>query len=339
MKHLCLSLVCLIAQPTFAADSIRGFPEDEARLRAPFEERLRAMAESNKIREFMTRMASEPHHAGSPGSRAVADFALTKFKEFGLEAKIDTFDVLLPYPVQRSLEIVSPIHYVAKLRETVIKSDPDSSDANQLPSYNAYSANGDITAQVVYANYGMPEDYALLKSKGIEVKGKIVLVRYGRSFRGIKPKVAAENGAAACLIYSDPKDDGYFQGDIYPKGPFRPPSGVQRGSVMDLPIYPGDPLTPGKPSVPGVQRIKLEDARNVQKIPVMPISWEDAKPILEQMDGEVTPIEWRGAIPVTYHFGAGPALLHLKVQADNATRQIQDVIAWLSRFPAETEPK
>ncbi len=329
MKYFCLSLVCLIAQPTFAADSIRGFPEDEARLRAPFEERLRAMAESNKIREFMTRMASEPHHAGSPGSRAVADFALAKFKEFGLEARIDTFDVLLPYPVQRSLEIVSPIRYVAKLRETVVKNDPDSSHANQLPSYNAYSANGDLTAQVVYANYGMPEDYALLKSRGIDVKGKIVLVRYGRSFRGIKPKVAAENGAAACLIYSDPKDDGYFQGDIYPKGPFRPPSGVQRGSVMDLPIYPGDPLTPGKPSIPGVPRIKLEDAHNVQKIPVMPISWEDAKPILEQMDGEVAPIEWRGAIPVTYHLGAGSALLHLKVQADNATRQIQDVIATL----------
>ena len=327
MKPLSLCLVCLLAQRAFAADSIRGFPDDEVNLRQPFEERLRAMAESNKIREFMTRMASDPHHAGSPASKAIAEYALAKFKEFGLDAKIESFDVLLPYPVQRSLEMVGPVHFVAKLREPIVKDDPDSSDANQIPSYNAYSANGDLTAQVVYANYGLPEDYAYLKLKGVDVKGKIVLVRYGRGFRGVKPKVAAENGAAACLIYSDPKDDGYFQGDIYPKGPFRPSSGVQRGSVMDLPVYPGDPLTPGKPSIPGVPRLKIEEARNLPKIPVMPISWEDARPILEQIDGEVAPVEWRGAIPVTYHVGAGPATVHLKIQADNAIRPIHDVVA------------
>ena len=327
MKSLSLCLVCLLAQRAFAADSIRGFPDDEAKLRQPFEERLRAMAESNKIREFMTRMASDPHHAGSPASKAIAEYALAKFKEFGLDAKIESFDVLLPYPVKRSLEMVGPVHFVAKLREPIVKDDPDSSDANQIPSYNAYSANGDLTAQVVYANYGLPEDYAYLKLKGVDVKGKIVLVRYGRGFRGVKPKVAAENGAVACVIYSDPKDDGYFQGDTYPKGPFRPSSGVQRGSVMDLPVYPGDPLTPGKPSIPGVPRLKIEEARNLPKIPVMPISWEDARPILEQIDGEVAPVEWRGAIPVTYHVGAGPATVHLKIQADNAIRPIYDVVA------------
>ena len=329
MKPLSLSLVILLCQPAFAADSIHGFPEDEAKLRQPFEERLRAMAESNKIREFMTRIASKPHHAGSPASKAVAEYALAKFKDFGLDASIESFDVLLPYPTQRSLEMVSPVRYTARLREPTVKDDPDSNDSNQLPSYNSYSANGDLTAQVVYANYGLPEDYAYLKSKGIQVKGKIALVRYGRSFRGLKPKVAAEHGAVGCLIYSDPKDDGYFQGDTYPKGPFRPPGGIQRGSVMDLPTYPGDPLTPGKPSIPGVPRLKLDEARNVQKIPVMPISWEDAKPILEQINGEVAPPEWRGAIPITYHAGAGPATVHLKVQADNATRQIHDVVARL----------
>jgi N-acetylated-alpha-linked acidic dipeptidase len=175
----------------------------------------------------------------------------------------------------------------------------------------------------------LADDYAYLRSRGVDVRGKIVLVRYGRSFRGIKPKVAAENGAVGCLIYSDPRDDGYFQGDIYPKGPFRPAPGVQRGSVMDLPVHPGDPLTPGKGSVAGVPRLKWEEARNVQKIPVMPISWEDARPVLEQLEGEMAPVEWRGAIPVPYHIGAGPAVVHLKVQADNATRPIHDVVARL----------
>jgi N-acetylated-alpha-linked acidic dipeptidase len=329
MKALSLSLVFLLIQQAFAADSIRGFPDDEAKARAPFEQRLRATAEANKIREFMSRMASEPHHAGSPASRSVAEYALSKFKEFGLEARIESFDALVPYPTQRSLEVLGPVRYTAKLREPIVKDDADSSDTNQLPTFNAYSANGDVTALAVYANYGLPEDYAFLKLKGIDVRGKIVLVRYGRSFRGIKPKVAAENGAVGCLIYSDPRDDGFFKGDIYPKGPFRPPPGVQRGSVMDLPLYPGDPLTPGKPSIPGTPRLKIEEARTIQKIPVMPISWEDARPILEQIDGEIAPAEWKGAIPVTYHIGAGPALVRLKVQADNATRPVHDVVARL----------
>lgn len=332
MKQLSLILAALLVEqglvyPLRAEEAIRGFSDEEAKQRQPFEERLRATAESNKIREFMTRMASEPHHAGSPASKAVAEYALDRFKSFGLEARIETFDALIPYPTQRTLEITSPVRYVAKLREPIIKDDPTSSQSGQLPTFNSYSANGDVTAPVVYANYGLPEDYAFLKSKGVDVRGKIVLVRYGRSFRGIKPKVAAEFGAVGCLIYSDPKDDGYFVGDIYPKGAFRPPAGVQRGSVMDLPLYPGDPLTPGKPSIPGVARLKIEEAKSLQKIPVMPISWEDARPILEQIDGEVAPMEWRGAIPVTYHVGAGPGIVHLKLQHDNATRPIHDVLA------------
>lgn len=329
MKALSLTVILLLLDASAGAQSIRGFSEDEARARKPFEERLRATAEANRIREFMGRMAAEPHHAGSPASRAVAEYALAQFKSFGLEASIESFDALVPYPTQRVLEVVGPVRYVAKLKEAAIKEDPDSSDLNQLPTFNAYSANGDVTAPVVYANYGLPEDYLYLRSRGVDVKNKIVLVRYGRSFRGIKPKVAAENGAVGCLIYSDPRDDGYFQGDIYPKGPYRPPPGVQRGSVMDLPLYPGDPLTPGKPAVAGTPRLKIEEARSIQKIPVMPISWEDAKPILEQLEGEMAPVEWRGAIPVSYHLGAGPAVVHLKVQADNATRPIYDVIARL----------
>jgi N-acetylated-alpha-linked acidic dipeptidase len=331
LNSLALSLALLIAQQTtdVPRSGLRGFPVEEARQRKPFEDRLRATAESNKIREYMTRMASEPHHAGSPAGKAVAEFAAAKFREFGLEAKLETFEVLLPYPTQRQLEILSPVRHTAKLREQVVKEDPDSNDANQLPTFNAYSGNGDVTAQVVYANFGLQEDYNWLRLKGVDVRGKIVLVRYGRSFRGIKPKVAAENGAIGCLIYSDPKEDGFYQGDIYPKGPFRPPHGVQRGSVMDLPLYPGDPLTPGKPSVSGVARLKVEEAKSIQRIPVLPISWEDAKPILEQIDGDMAPAEWRGAMPVPYKIGAGPVTVRLKVSQDNATRTIYDVVARL----------
>ncbi len=329
MKSLSVYLVSLLTWQAVAAEPIRGFTAEEAREREAFELRLRATAEANKIREFMTKMASEPHHAGSPASRAVAEYALERFKEFGLEARIESFDALIPYPTQRSLELIAPVRYVARLREPIIKDDPDSSDANQLPTFNAYSGNGDVTAEVVYANYGLPEDYALLRMRGVDVKGRVVLVRYGRSFRGIKAKVAHENGAAGCLIYSDPRDDGFFQGDIYPRGPFRPPAAVQRGSVMDLPLYPGDPLTPGKPSVPGVARLKVEEAPTVQKIPVLPISWEDAQPIFEQLGGEVAPVEWRGAIPVTYKLGNGTAKVRLRVQADNATRAVHNVVARL----------
>ncbi|MFN7541772.1 MAG: M28 family peptidase [Acidobacteriota bacterium] len=335
MKLLAPLLICLLLHPASGADSLRGFPDEEARSRQPFEQRLRATAEANKIREFMSRMAAEPHHAGSPASRAVAEYALARFREFGLDARIETFHALIPYPTQRSLELLSPVRYTAKLREPVVKDDPDSSDQNQLPTFNAYSGNGEVTAPLLYANYGLPEDYALLRQKNIDPRGKIVLVRYGRSFRGIKAKVAAENGAVACLIYSDPRDDGYFQGDIYPKGPFRPAPGVQRGSVMDLPLHPGDPLTPNKPSTLNAQRLRLEDARTVHKIPVLPISWEDARPLLEHLDGELAPLEWRGAVPVTYHLGPGPAVVHLKLQHDNAIRPIHNVVARLrgSTFP------
>jgi N-acetylated-alpha-linked acidic dipeptidase len=331
MKLLSLLLAAALtlgAQPP-TSYTLRGFPPEEARARKPFEERLRAMAEANRIREFMSRMAAEPHHAGSPNSKAVAEYALAQFKSFGLDAHLESFEVLLPYPGSRSLELVAPIRASAKLREPVLKEDIDSSDLNQIATYNAYSGNGEVTAPIIYANYGLPDDYAFLRLKGVDVRGKIVLVRYGRSFRGIKVKVAAENGAVGCLIYSDPKDDGFYQGDIYPKGPFRPPAGVQRGSVLDLPLYPGDPLTPGKPSVPGTPRLKFEDARSIARIPALPISWEDARLLFEQLDGEMAPNDWRGAIPVPYKIGPGPAVAKLRVQQDYATRTIHDVVAKL----------
>ena len=225
----------------------------------------------------------------------------------------------------------------AKLREPAISEDEHSSDKNQLPTYNAYSASGDVTAPLVYVNYGVPEDYDQLQKLGIDVKGMIVIARYGKSWRGTKPKVAYEHGALGCLIYSDPRDDGYFQGDVYPKGPFRPPTGAQRGSVMDMPVYVGDPLSPGWASEKGAKKLAISEATSIMKIPVLPISYQDAEPLLENLGGPVAPESWRGALPLTYHIGSGPASVHLKLDFDWTTKPLYDVIATIpgSVFPDE----
>lgn len=316
---------------------IRGFSPDDARIQREQEAKAKSLADSARVRSYIDRMSKEPHAAGSPESRRVAEYAAGLMKEWGLDTRIEEFEALLPYPTKRVLEITAPVKYRAKLQEPVIGEDPDSGDKGQLPTYNAYSASGDVTAPVVYVNYGVPEDYEQLKKLGIDVKGKIVLARYGVSWRGTKPKVAAEHGAVACLIYSDPRDDGYFRGDIYPKGPFRPPRGVQRGSVMDMPLYVGDPLSPGWASEKGSKRLDRKDAKSVMTIPVLPISYEDAQPILENLGGPVAPEAWRGALPLTYHVGAGPATVRLAVDFDWTTKPLYNVIATIpgSEFPNE----
>jgi N-acetylated-alpha-linked acidic dipeptidase len=280
-------------------------------------------------------MAKEPHHAGSAASATVAEYALGLFKEFGLDAHIENFEALIPYPISRSLELVSPVKFRAALKEPAIAQDPYTSNPNQLPSYNAYSGAGDVTASLVYVNYGIPEDYEYLAKQGIDVKGKIVIARYGKSWRGTKPKLAAEHGAVGCLIYSDPRDDGYFQGDVYPKGPMRPPDGVQRGSVLDMPVVVGDPLSPGWASEPGSKRLSISEAKGLMKIPVMPISYADATPLLQNLEGPVAPEGWRGALGFTYHIGPGPATAHFKLDFDNSTRPLHDVIAMIpgSMYP------
>jgi N-acetylated-alpha-linked acidic dipeptidase len=330
-----LPLLVLIA-PLAAQPPVRGFPAADAAVLREWETKLRALPEPDRIRGYLQRMAAEPHHAGSAGSRKVADYALGLFREWGLEAKIESFEALLPYPASRALEMVAPVKFTAKLKEPALAADPDSSDANQLPTYNAYSASGDVTGEVVYVNYGLPADYEWLKQQGISVKGKIVLARYGGSWRGVKPKVAAENGAAGCLIYSDPRDDGYFQGDVYPKGPFRPEDGVQRGSVMDMAVHAGDPLSPGWASEPGAKRLRRDEARTLMKIPVIPISYADARPLLEHLAGPVVPAAWRGALPLTYHAGPGPAKVRLKVDFDWTTKPVHNVIA---RIPGTETPE
>src|SRR5262249_9721194 len=224
-----------------------------------------------------------------------------KFQSCGLAAHIEEFDVLYPTPKERQLELLGPTTYTAQLKEPVVAEDPDSGEAGQLPTFNAYSADGDVMGQLVYVNYGVPADYEELAKLGVDVKGKIVIARYGASWRGIKPKVAYEHGAIGCIIYSDPRDDGYFQGDVFPQGPYRPEQGAQRGSVMDMPIHPGDPLTPGWGAIKGAKRIARQDSDVIMKIPVLPISYADALPLLRALDGPVAPEAWRGSLPITYH--------------------------------------
>jgi N-acetylated-alpha-linked acidic dipeptidase len=310
-----------------AQSPIRGFAPDQVKAEQALEAKATAMPEAARVRTYEKRMSARPHHAGSAGNRAVANYILAELKEWNLPAHVEVFEPLLPYPTVRSLELVGPVHYVAKLKEPVVPQDPDSGDAGQLPTYNAYSASGNVTGQLVYVNYGRPEDYGFLDKHGIDVKGRIVIARYGKCWRGTKVKVAQEHGAIGCLIYSDPRDDGYFQGDIYPKGPYRPWQGVQRGSVVDMPLYPGDPLTPGWAAVKGAKRLPIAEAKSIMKIPVLPISYGDAEPLLAHMAGPVVPEEWRGALPITYHAGPGPSTVHLKVDFDWTEKPIQDLIA------------
>ena len=340
MKPLCVfSLFALFHHPLFSQDPphLRGFLAKDIPAEQSLEKQAQAIPDPGRLRQYMDFMAAEPHNAGSPRSKVVAEYVLGHFKEWGLDAHIEEFESLLPTPTLRQVEVVGPKHFVLKLKEPVVAEDPSSGDAHQLPSYNAYGASGDVTGEVVYVNFGIPDDYEWLAKQGIDVKGKIVIARYGKSWRGIKVKVAAEHGAIACLIYSDPHEDGYFEGDIFPKGPMRPPDGVQRGSVLDMPLYPGDPLSPGWASEKGSKRLPLAEAKSLMKIPVLPISYADATPILQQLTGPVAPRDWRGALPLTYHVGPGSTRVHLKTDYDWSTRPIYDVIATIPGSEAPDE--
>ncbi|UCE08840.1 MAG: M28 family peptidase [bacterium] len=275
-------------------------------------------------------MTSKPHHAGTEANFETADYYAERLREFGFDEIImNHYEVLLPRPMEREVTLIAPEPYSLKLFEPPILADPDSKQDGVLPTFNAYSADGDVTSDVVYVNYGIPKDYEVLDSLGISVEGKIVIARYLKSWRGIKSRLAAEHGAIGCLIYSDPADDGFVRGDVIPKGKWRPEHGVQRGSVMDMPTYPGDPQTPMVASKKGVNRISLDEVTTFQKIPVQPISYGDALPILRNLGGKVVPEQWRGGLPVTYHFGPGPARVHIKLKFDWSVRPIMNVIGIL----------
>jgi N-acetylated-alpha-linked acidic dipeptidase len=330
-------LVFLTCAAACAQNEIRGFSTSQAQAQREREAKALSVPDPERLRTYMEKMAKEPHIAGSPASKAVADYAAGLLREWGLDVEIAEFEALLPYPKTRLLEMTAPVKFRAKLAEPHVDADADSGDKDQVATYNAYGATGDVTGHVVYVNYGVPEDYEQLKKLGIDVKGKIALARYGKSWRGTKVKVAQEHGAAGCLIYSDPRDDGYFQGDIYPKGAFRPPDGAQRGSVMDMPLYVGDPLSPGWASVKGARKLPLNEAPSIMKIPVLPISYADAQPFLSHLEGPVAPESWRGALPITYHIGPGPAVAHMKVDSDWTVRPVYNVIATIPGSEAPDE--
>ena len=303
-----------------------------------WEEKFRAIPDPANLRAYMKRLTARPHHLGSPYDKENAEWILAKFKEWGLDAKIESYEVLFPSPKERLVEMIEPTQFKAKLQEPALSEDPTSSQLDeQLPTYNAYSADGDVTGELVFVNYGIPADYEHLERLGISVKGKIVIAKYGGSWRGIKPKVAAEHGAIGCLIYSDPQGDGYARGDVYPEGAFRRNDGVQRGSVMDMPLYPGDPLTPGIGATKGAKRLKRSEVKTFTTIPVLPLSHQDAQPLLVALSGPVAPRAWRGALPLTYHIGPGPAKVHLKVQANWDMKEIYNVIGKIRghEFPDE----
>jgi N-acetylated-alpha-linked acidic dipeptidase len=312
-----------------AAATLSGYPPEASVTERTWEKKLQDGIQPDILRESMRRLSARPHHVGSAYDKDNAQWILAQFQQWGYEAHIETFQVLFPTPKERVLELIAPTTYRAKLQEPVVAVDPTTNQGSeQLPTYNAYSRDGDVTAPLVYVNYGNREDYQELERLGISVKGAIVIARYGDAWRGIKPKVAAEHGAIGCIIYSDPKEDGYFNGLDFPDGGWRPKFGVQRGSVMDT-DYPGDPLTPGVGAIANAKRLPMTEAKTITRIPVLPIAFGDALPLLSALGGPVAPESWRGGLPITYKVGPGPAKVHLKVTSNWELKPVNDVIAKL----------
>ena len=323
---LSISIVAQSAMP--ANQTIMGFSADNSQAQRSLESKFNGYLKADNLSVWLKRLSARPHHLGSPYDKENAEFIAAQFKSWGYETQIESFDVLFPTPKTRLVEMTSPEKFTLKLNEPAIKEDTTSGQQDeQLPTYNAYSTDGDVTAPLVYVNYGVPADYEELARRGIDVKGTIVISRYGGSWRGIKPKVAAEHGAVGCIIYSDPRNDGFYQGDVYPRGAYRNENGVQRGSVMDMPVHPGDPLTKDIGATKNAKRINRKDADTITKIPVLPISYSDALPLFRNMDNAVVPDAWRGALPLTYHFGGKTPTVHLKLEFNWDIKPIFDVIA------------
>ena len=337
-QNYLLLFIVFLSFKTFAQTKIMGFTTPNAEKQADWEKQFDAQLNPQNLDTWMQFLTSHPHHVGSPHDKANADYMLNLFKSWGYDATIETYNVLFPTPKTRVLELLGAKPYKAKLEESTLAEDKTSGQkSEQLPTYNAFSADGDVTAELIFVNRGIPADYEELEKMGIDVKGKIVIAKYGGSWRGIKPKVAAEHGAIGCIIYSDPADDGYAQGDVYPVGPFRPKDGVQRGSVMDMPVYPGDPLTPNVGATANAKRLDRKDAITIMKIPVLPISYEDALPLLSALGGEVVPAKWRGGLPITYHVGPSKDKVHLQLAFNWDIKPVNNVIAKMvgSEYPDE----
>lgn len=307
---------------------LMGFSADGSAAQVSLESRFDSVLSVNNLRDWLRRLSARPHHLGSPYNKQNADFIASQFRSWGYETKLERYDVLFPTPKTRLVQMISPERFNLRLSEPPVPGDATSGQLKeQLPTYNAYSIDGDVTGPLVYVNYGVPADYEELEKRGIDVKGKIVIARYGGSWRGIKPKVAAEKGAIGCLIYSDPRNDGFYQGDVYPRGAWRNENGVQRGSVMDMPLHPGDPLTKNVGATPQAARISIKGAPTLTKIPVLPISYADALPLLRNLNGAVVPESWRGALPVTYHFGGNTPTVRIKLEFNWDIKPLYNVVA------------
>lgn len=330
-----LAITAIAATPATEHATLKGFTPESSKTQLAWEAKMKAIPQPARMREAMKLLAARPHHVGSPYGKQNAEWIRDQFRSYGWQAEIETFDVLFPTPRERLVELIAPTKFTANLDETAIDVDPTSNQKDeQLPAYNAYSADGDVTGPLVFVNRGVPADYEELERRGISVKGAIVIAKYGGSWRGIKPKVAAEHGAIGCIIYSDPADDGFAGGDVFPNGPMRPSQGVQRGSVADMPTYPGDPMTPGIGSVKGAKRLDLDKVPTITKIPVLPISYGNAQPLLAALRGSIVPDSWKGGLPLTYRFGPGPAIVRLKVKSNWDTKTAYNVIA---KIPGTTE--
>jgi N-acetylated-alpha-linked acidic dipeptidase len=319
----------VVLSQSLPASNLDGFTSEGSSAERRWENEFRAVPAANSAREHLRRLTAEPHVAGTKEDYATAVYVRDQIRSYGISSDLKEYEVLLPYPKQPAIvELISPHRETLTAKEAVIPEDPSSSNPKIIPLFNGYSPSGEVTAPLVYVNYGLPPDYEALKKLGIDVTGKIVIARYGNSFRGVKAKVAEDHGASGLIIYSDPADDGYMQGDVYPKGPWRPASSAQRGSVQFLSTAPGDPLTPGKPAVPGVPRLKMEEVKTLPRIPVQPISYGDARRLLEPLRGPVRPKGFQGGLPFPYHVGGTEFVrVHLKTAMDYQVRKIWNVIS------------
>lgn len=329
---ICVALILFLTAVALSAQDltgIAGFAPARVAAEKQLEQKLRAIPDAAHAEANLHHLTSEPHLSGTDASRRVAEWLRDQYRSFGFDTEIVTYNVWLPLPREITLELTKPSKQKLATPEAPVDVDKDTLDKRIVPAFNRYSPSGEVTAPVVYVNYGMQDDYRALASAGVHVEGKIVLARYGRGYRGIKAKLAEEHKAAALIIYSDPKDDGAAQGDTFPNGPFRPLSGIQRGSIIYTQLYPGDPLTPGTAATATAKRLAPADATNLPRIPTMPISAQDAAVILGNLGGAAVPADWQGGLPMTYHFGPGDAEVHMKLMMDYQLRPIYDVIARL----------
>ncbi|MCZ6475006.1 MAG: M28 family peptidase [Gammaproteobacteria bacterium] len=337
MRVLTLLLISVLGTAS-AQEPIRGFADHAVDAQRAIETRYDSALSVEDMDGWMRRLTASPHHAGSAANRENAKFLSELMESWGYDVTIDEYDILLPTPKIRELELTAPNFFTATLTEMPVEGDPSTLQYEDLLApYNSFSIGGEVESELVFVNYGVPADYDMLERYGIDVEGKIVIVKYGQSWRGIKPKLAAEKGAIGTIMYSDPADDGYAVGDVYPDGAFKNETAVQRGSVMDMPLYPGDVLTPGVGATGNVERLEIDNTPTLTKIPVLPISYRDALPLLSAIGGTVVPEAWRGALPITYHLGPGPARVRMKLEFNWDRITIYNVIARLegSEYPDE----